>query len=73
MGEWRGVAIAPDGDLWVGGKWSAGKILYVAENSGLHADGSPDPSGPCRQRNSALIYRTPATSRSFVQTLEQLN
>ena len=25
MGDWRGLAIAPDGDLWVAGKWTAGK------------------------------------------------
>jgi hypothetical protein len=59
MGEWRGVAIAPDGDLWVGGKWSAGKILYVAENSGLHADGSPDPqsgTGWFQRGGSAYQY-----------------
>ncbi len=28
MGGWRGLAIALDGDLWVAGKWTAGKIRY---------------------------------------------
>ncbi len=29
MGEWRGLAISPvDGDLWVAGRWSAGKIRW---------------------------------------------
>jgi hypothetical protein len=30
MGDWRGLAIAPDGDLWHAGRWSAGKIRWVA-------------------------------------------
>jgi hypothetical protein len=33
LGDWRGLAIAPDGDLWVAGRWAAGKIVYVADNS----------------------------------------
>jgi hypothetical protein len=29
MGEWRGLATSPtDGDLWVAGRWSAGKIRW---------------------------------------------
>ncbi len=29
MGEWRGLAVSPvDGDLWVAGRWSAGKIRW---------------------------------------------
>ncbi|MGQ0508422.1 MAG: WD40 repeat domain-containing protein [Myxococcaceae bacterium] len=31
MGDWRGLAIAPDGDLWVAGKWSAGKVMWTAD------------------------------------------
>lgn len=42
MGDWRGLAISPQGDLWVGGKFSAGKILYVAANSGVGPNGKPD-------------------------------
>jgi ligand-binding sensor domain-containing protein len=33
LGDWRGLAIAPDGDLWVAGRWAAGKIVYVGDNS----------------------------------------
>jgi len=33
LADWRGLAIAPDGDLWVGGRYAAGKIVYVAENT----------------------------------------
>ncbi len=28
IGDWRGLALAPDGDLWVAGKWTAGKIRW---------------------------------------------
>jgi hypothetical protein len=33
LGEWRGLAIAPGGNLWVAGRWAAGEITYVADNS----------------------------------------
>jgi len=29
MGIWRGLALAPDGNLWVAGRWTAGKIVWV--------------------------------------------
>jgi hypothetical protein len=28
MGDWRGLAVAPDGDLWHAGKWAAGLIKW---------------------------------------------
>jgi len=28
LGDWNGLALAPDGNLWVGGRWAAGEILY---------------------------------------------
>jgi len=37
MGEWRGLALAPDGDLWVAGKWAAGKIRWTQQLSQWHA------------------------------------
>jgi len=36
MGDWRGLALAPDGDLWVAGKWSAGKIRWTQDLSTWH-------------------------------------
>jgi hypothetical protein len=33
IGDWRGLALAPDGDLWVAGKWTAGKIRWTADNA----------------------------------------
>lgn len=32
LGDWRGLALAPDGDLWVAGKWTAGKIRWSGSN-----------------------------------------
>ena len=32
LGDWRGLALALDGDLWVAGKWTAGKIRWSADN-----------------------------------------
>jgi hypothetical protein len=28
MGDYKGLSVAPDGDLWVAGKWTAGKIRW---------------------------------------------
>jgi hypothetical protein len=36
MGDWRGLALQKDGQLWVAGRWTAGAILY---------DNSVDPGG----------------------------
>jgi hypothetical protein len=33
LGDWRGLAIDGEGDLWVGGRWAAGRIKYVADNT----------------------------------------
>ena len=32
LGDWRGLAIDSNGDLVVGGRWAAGKILWAKEN-----------------------------------------
>ena len=32
LGDWRGLALDLDGNLLVGGRWAAGKILWVKEN-----------------------------------------
>jgi len=37
IGDWRGLALAPDGDLWVAGKWTAGKIRWTQQLSQWHA------------------------------------
>src|SRR5207248_3274835 len=36
MGDWRGLALAQDGDLWVAGKWTAGKIRWTSDLSAWH-------------------------------------
>jgi hypothetical protein len=33
LGGWRGLAIDDTGDLWVAGRYAAGKIRYVADNA----------------------------------------
>jgi WD40 repeat protein len=30
-GDWRGLALSPDGDLWVAGRWTAGKVRWTAD------------------------------------------
>ena len=40
MGDWLGLALDAKGDLWVGGRWSAGKILWVPENVDKYPDGT---------------------------------
>ena len=32
LGDWRGLAVNENGDLWVAGRWAAGLIRYVPEN-----------------------------------------
>ncbi len=32
MGDWRGLAVAPNGDLWHAGKWAAGLIRWDVPN-----------------------------------------
>lgn len=41
MGDWRGLAIAPDGDLWTAGRWTAGKITW---NANIDPSGALDVS-----------------------------
>lgn len=33
LGDFRGLALDAKGDLWVAGRWAAGKIRYLADNS----------------------------------------
>jgi hypothetical protein len=33
LGDWKGLALGPDGNLWVGGRWTGGSIRYT---SALH-------------------------------------
>jgi hypothetical protein len=33
LGDWRGLALDANGDLWVGGRWAAGQIKYTADNT----------------------------------------
>jgi hypothetical protein len=33
LADWRGLAIDAQGDLWVGGRYAAGKLRYIADNT----------------------------------------
>jgi hypothetical protein len=66
MGEWRGLALSPEGDLWVGGKWSAGKIFYTEANAGVKPDGSPDPEGNTGWfQRGGKAFTDPVTGRGY--------
>ena len=52
MGDWRGLAIAQDGNLWVGGRWAAGQILYTAANT----DWYQSPRPPDHKSINAFIH-----------------
>ena len=66
MGDWRGLALAPDGDLWVAGKWTAGKIRWTQKLSDWHARNGEqafavafgDPYDPSTGAN-APVFRPP--------------
>src|SRR5438067_12685542 len=45
MGGWSGLAIDSNGDLWAGGKWSAGHIIYTPLAAELKPDGTPNSDG----------------------------
>ena len=46
MGDWRGLALSLDGNLWVGGRWAAGEIIWTAINSAINpATGQLDGAG----------------------------
>jgi hypothetical protein len=76
MGDWFALALDAKGDLWVGGRWSAGKIFWVPKNVDKNPDGTwwlsnppgsppnaPQPQGwPQRGGNS---YTDPVTGRVF--------
>jgi hypothetical protein len=66
IGDWRGMWLAPDGDLWVAGKWTAGKIRWTQQLSQWHARlgadtfavAFGDPYDPATGRNPP-VFRPP--------------
>jgi hypothetical protein len=65
LGDWRGLAIDPSGDLWVGGRWAAGKIRYEASNTGWfeqnRQDGKGNAINPAYGDNNAAFFSVPVT------------
>ncbi|HZR08804.1 MAG TPA: WD40 repeat domain-containing protein, partial [Myxococcales bacterium] len=56
LGDWKGLALSPDGNLWVGGRWSGGQIRWTPDLAGwlsrpgnqIFAVAFGDPyKGPC--------------------------
>lgn len=56
LGDWKGLALSPDGNLWVGGRWSGGQIRWTSDLGGwlarpgnqIYAVAFGDPyKGPC--------------------------
>ena len=66
MGDWRGLALTPEGDLWVGGKWAAGKIFYIPLNAELSPDGTPNGGGKAGWfQRGGDAFKDPLTGRSY--------
>jgi hypothetical protein len=42
LGDWRGLALDANGDLWVAGRWAAGQIRYTAANADWWQTPRPD-------------------------------
>jgi hypothetical protein len=69
LGDWRGLALAADGSLWVAGRWTAGKIRWDAnlvnwaERAGNLAFefsfGNPYPSPPTGEFVNEPVFRPP--------------
>jgi hypothetical protein len=69
MGDWRGLALAADGNLWVAGRWTAGKIRWDpdlinwASRPGHLAFelvfGDPYPSPPTGEFVNEPVFRPP--------------
>ena len=44
LGDWRALGLDSTGDLWVGGRWAAGAIKYLADNTNWY--NNPRSSAP---------------------------
>jgi hypothetical protein len=44
LGDWRGLGLDAKGDLWVGGRWAAGRIRYAQSNADWY--NTPRADGP---------------------------
>ncbi|HEY6908912.1 MAG TPA: WD40 repeat domain-containing protein [Myxococcales bacterium] len=69
LGDWRGLALAADGNLWVGGRWTGGQIRWTQDlNSWWNRPGSQifsvafgDPyKGPCTGFCNQPVFMVPA-------------
>ncbi len=61
MGDWRGLAIAPDGGLWTAGRWTAGKIRWDESLLNWHMRG-----GSAFEAAFGDPYPTPPNEEGFI-------
>jgi hypothetical protein len=66
LGDWRGLAIAKDGGLWLAGKWTAGKItwhpdpsVWVSRNGAAFAVAFGDPYAQPGLPSSPPVFMPP--------------
>jgi len=69
LGDWKGLALSADGNLWVAGRWTAGQIRWTSDlKSWLDRPGSQifaaafgDPyHGPCSGYCNQPVFMVPA-------------
>jgi hypothetical protein len=70
LGDWKGLALSPDGNLWVAGRWTAGQIRWTQDLAGwlnrpgnqIYAVAFGDPyQGPCgRAFCNQPVFMVPA-------------
>lgn len=68
LGDWKGLALSKDGNLWVGGRWTAGQIRWTPDLTGwwnraghdIYSVAFGDPyGGPCNGFCNQPVYLVP--------------
>jgi hypothetical protein len=64
LGDWRGLALDADGNLWHAGKWAAGLIAWDDSPASWVRNAGALPNGPGGPRHRFLAHFTPDTGTS---------
>ncbi len=56
LGDWRGLAVTSSGNLLVGGRWGAGKIIWTAPNANAQSTGWYQRNGGAYEFNMGDPY-----------------